>query len=60
MIIYALLSADDRFAVDLYVRPEDAEQALADCLCDEPEWIDLLSVEPIDLSEPLPVAPSLA
>jgi hypothetical protein len=49
MIVYAVVSADTEHAVEVFLRREDAEQMLAEALSDEPEWIDTLSVEPIEL-----------
>ena len=52
MKAYALVTAvDPTEAVDVFLRREDAEAALDDCLCDEPEWVDVLSVVPVDLDE---------
>ena len=34
--------------VELFTRREDAEQFLAECLADEPEWADVLSVEAVE------------
>ena len=34
--------------VELFLRREDAEQFLGECLTDEPEWADVLSVEPLE------------
>ena len=38
-------------ALELFVRREDAEQMLAEVLADEPQWQELLWVEPIELGE---------
>jgi hypothetical protein len=40
--------ADD--AIDVFIRPEDAQRALQDCLRDDPDWRGLLRVEEIDFS----------
>jgi hypothetical protein len=48
---YALVTADDPEAVDVFLRRGDAEAALAGCLRDEPEWADVLSVEEIELDD---------
>jgi hypothetical protein len=45
---YALVEHGDTEAVDVFLRLEDAEAALADCLVDEPEWKDVLRVVPIE------------
>ena len=34
--------------VELFTRREDAQQFLAECLADEPDWADVLSVEPVE------------
>ena len=34
--------------VELFTRREHAEQFLAECLADEPEWTGALSVEPLE------------
>jgi hypothetical protein len=33
----------------VFLRREDAEIALAECLADEPDWKDILRVVPIEL-----------
>jgi hypothetical protein len=38
MRIWALVEAGDRETIEMFLRREDAEQALADCLADEPDW----------------------
>lgn len=48
---YALVELGDSEAIDLFLREEDAERALADCLQDEPAWIGTPHVEPIELDE---------
>ncbi len=47
---WALVEIGDTEAVDVFVRQEDAQSALADCLRDEPEWRDLLQVVEIELT----------
>jgi hypothetical protein len=47
---WALVEAGDREAIDLFVRREDAERALADCLHDEPQWQGLLYLEEVELA----------
>lgn len=49
MAAWALVQCDDPEAIDIYLTREEAEEALADCLADEPEWGDLLWVEEIGL-----------
>jgi hypothetical protein len=50
--IYALVSAWARDeAADVYLRREDAETTLEECLRDEPQWVGVLSVVPIELDE---------
>jgi hypothetical protein len=41
----------DHLAVDVFVRKEDAFDALNDAVSDEPAWGDLLYVQPIELDE---------
>jgi len=49
MRLYALVEAGDPETIDLFVLPEDAECALAECLLDEPAWSDVLHIEEIKL-----------
>jgi hypothetical protein len=52
MRAYALVTAiapDE--AADVYLRREDAQVALAECLRDEPDWIDIVTIVPIELDE---------
>jgi hypothetical protein len=52
MDAYALITAESpEEAVDVFLRREDAEMALAECLHDEPDWAGLLRVVPIELDE---------
>lgn len=51
MLVYALVDAECRDAVDLYMRRSDAEQDLADALADVPEWHDRLDVIEVDLGQ---------
>jgi hypothetical protein len=46
-----LVELGDSEAVDLFLREEDAERALMECLCDEPQWAGLLRVAPVGLDE---------
>jgi hypothetical protein len=48
---FALVELGDSESIDLFVREEDAERALAECLGDEPDWTGLLYVVPIELDE---------
>jgi hypothetical protein len=48
---YALVELGDSEAIDLFLREEDAQQALDDALHDEPGWAGLLKVEPVELDE---------
>jgi hypothetical protein len=50
MRLYALVEAGHPEAIDVFIRPEDAQRALQDCLRDEPDWRGLLRVEEIDFS----------
>jgi hypothetical protein len=50
LLVYALITAESpEEAVDVFLRREDAEAALAGCLQDEPDWRDVLSIVPIEL-----------
>jgi hypothetical protein len=51
MRAYALVEIGDAEAIDLFLREEDAERALEECLQDEPQWTGMLSVERIELDE---------
>ena len=48
---FALVELGDSEAIDVFLREEDAVQALAECLRDEPRWARVLYVEPIELDE---------
>jgi hypothetical protein len=50
MRLYALVEAGDPEAIDVFIRPEDAQRALEECLRDEPDWRGLLRVEEIEFS----------
>ena len=54
MLVYALVSAETKKAVEPFVRREDAERMLAEALADEPGWRDVLSVEEIKLTAGAP------
>jgi hypothetical protein len=61
MRAYALVSAiapDE--AADVYLRREDAEVALAECLRDEPDLIDIVNIVPMELDERTSLRPSSA
>jgi hypothetical protein len=47
--VWALVERGDRAAIDVFLSREQAEEALADCLRDEPQWQGLLRVEEIEL-----------
>jgi hypothetical protein len=49
--VYALVELGDSEAIDLFLREEEAEQALADALSDEPDWVGTIYVIPIELDE---------
>jgi hypothetical protein len=48
---YALVELGDSEAIDLFLREEDAERALEECLQDEPQWAGLLRVGLVELDE---------
>jgi hypothetical protein len=50
MRLYALVEAGDPEAIDVYLREQDAQRALEDCLPDESEWRGMLRVEEIEFS----------
>lgn len=39
--------------IDVFLSREDAETTLADILRDEPEFADILHIEPIKIGEPV-------
>ena len=47
----ALVEADELLGgvIELFVRREDAERFLAECVDDEPEWAGVLSIEAVEL-----------
>jgi hypothetical protein len=47
---WALFEEGDLEAIDVFLRREDAEEALADCLHNEPQWQGLLYIEEIELA----------
>jgi hypothetical protein len=48
MRLYALLSDRIGAVIDFYATREAAEAELRDALSDEPEWEDVLRVEPVE------------
>ncbi len=50
MVFYGVLDRGTREVVELFAVRADAERFIAECLADEPDWIDLLYVEPIEFS----------
>jgi hypothetical protein len=46
---YALVSSRSRESVEIYTSREEAEEALADALADQPAWEGLLRIERLDL-----------
>ena len=47
---YGLVSAQTGKAIELFPDREAAEAMLVECLADEPEWADVLSVERVELA----------
>lgn len=47
---YALIEVGDPEAIDVFLRSDEGQRALADCLRDQPEWRGLLRVEEIEFS----------
>jgi hypothetical protein len=58
VIFWGLASRLVDEVIDLYASREEAEEALADVLGDEPGWEDLLFVARVELAGPQP-SPSL-
>jgi hypothetical protein len=50
VVVFALVASDSDFAIDLYTSREAAEEALSQVLADEPEFEELLRIEPLDFS----------
>jgi hypothetical protein len=50
MLVSALVSAETEKAIEIFLRPANAERTLAEALVDEPEWADILSVEEVELA----------
>jgi hypothetical protein len=48
---FALVELGDNEAIDVFLRREDAYDALNEVLADEPQWVSLLYVAPIELDE---------
>jgi hypothetical protein len=46
---WALVDLGDPEAIDLFLREEDVERALRGCVADEPGWVGLAHVEPVEL-----------
>jgi hypothetical protein len=46
--LYALISSDAQFAVDLFVSEDAAQRALGEVLADEPAFEELLSIVEIE------------
>jgi hypothetical protein len=50
VVVYALVTAASPLeAVDVFLRQDDASEALEDAIRDEPSWVNLLSVVQIQL-----------
>lgn len=49
MRAWALVEAGDDQAIDVFLNRDEAEDALAGCLRDEPDWRYLLRIEEIEL-----------
>jgi hypothetical protein len=50
VLLFALVASDSDFTIDLYTSREAAEEALRQVLADEPDFEELLSIEPLDFS----------
>ena len=51
MRVYALVELDDPDPIDVFLRKSDAYAALEHAIRDEPQWLGMLSVVPIELDE---------
>jgi hypothetical protein len=51
MQAFALVELGDNEAIDIFLRREDAYDALNEVLAGEPQWLCLLYVTPIELDE---------
>jgi hypothetical protein len=49
--VWALVEEGDWETFDLFVRREDAERTLEGCLRDEPDWLGLLRIEELELTD---------
>jgi hypothetical protein len=58
VLFWALASRELDEVIEFFGSPEQAQEALAGVLLDEPEWADLLFVTPVELAGP-ELAPSL-
>lgn len=54
MRVWAVVSHDIEQAIELFPTRLEAEEMLALVLEDEPEWRDIMSIEPLDLGEESP------
>jgi hypothetical protein len=54
MAWFALVSARSSLTVDIHRSQEADDAEFRDILRDEPEWVSLLSVVPVELPEPHP------
>jgi hypothetical protein len=48
---WAFVEIGDSQAIDVFLREDDANRALDDCLCDEPDWRDILRVVEVEFTE---------
>ena len=51
MRVWGLIELELQEAVELYSSEAQADEALRQVLRDEPGWIDLVAVQPIELEE---------
>ena len=47
VLLYCLMSSQSRLAVDVFLSKEEAEEALAEALTDEPDWSGVITIEEI-------------
>jgi hypothetical protein len=54
MLIWAVVSAETEQAIELFPTGDEAEEALALMLKDEPDWRDVLRIERLELGSESP------
>jgi hypothetical protein len=49
MVLWALVETEMQEVIEFFSERESAEEALADVLHDEPDWVGLLVIQPFKL-----------